>query len=333
MRGIQRVPSLLYHNPSINSLNKHLAEYEISSIEPMHDICGHIKNIFIELPCVLNENEKKVFNEIYQITIGNKQCKRACDYRLALLDIVLVMKNILQLAILELLLTLVEIQRICYSPEKKRTSKQILKLYNITFKHVYIMKNLFRKVNKISWGKLYGKYFHQIICDGPQQYRLVSGTASNCEAEERVFNTIKGITNTTSSRHPSHIINNIILRCQSWENCLINDICLPSYGVNIDLSLNYMIQEETSRENEMNEEINGNIEETILRIQEIEEDEKKEYIGEQEKESDYDNYGPIDDAVPSVGVGEDDDGVDDDDGIHDGVDDDEDTNEIVNSSQ
>ena len=40
-----------------------------------------------------------------------------------------------------------------------------------------------------------------------------------------------------------------------------------------------MIQEETSRENEMNEEINGNIEETILQIQEIDEDEKKEYTG------------------------------------------------------
>ena len=84
MCGIQRGPSLLYHNPSINFLNKHLAKYEISSIEPMHDICGHIKNIFTELPSVLNENEKKVFNEIYQITIGNKQCKRACDYRLAI---------------------------------------------------------------------------------------------------------------------------------------------------------------------------------------------------------------------------------------------------------
>ena len=53
----------------------------------------------------------------------------------------------------------------------------------------------------------------------------------------------------------------------------------------------------------MNKEINGNIEERILQIQEIEEDENKEYIGEQEKESDYDNYGHIDDAVPGVGVG------------------------------
>ena len=43
---------LLYHNPSINVLNEHLAKYEISSIEPMHDTAGYIKNIFTELPSV-----------------------------------------------------------------------------------------------------------------------------------------------------------------------------------------------------------------------------------------------------------------------------------------
>ena len=47
----------------------------------MHGIAGHNKNIFTELPNVLNENEKKVFNDIYQITIGIKQCNSACDYR------------------------------------------------------------------------------------------------------------------------------------------------------------------------------------------------------------------------------------------------------------
>ena len=33
-----------------------------------------------------------------------------------------------------------------------------------------------------------------------------------------MFNTVKGITNTPSSRHPIHIINNLILRCQVEEN-------------------------------------------------------------------------------------------------------------------
>ena len=81
-----------------------------------------------------------------------------------------------------------------------------------------MMKTLFKKVHKISWRKLCGKYFHQITRHGPQKYRLVSGTEINREAEERMFNTVKGITNTTSSRHPTHIINNLILRCQVEEN-------------------------------------------------------------------------------------------------------------------
>ena len=55
-----------------------------------------------------------------------------------------------------------------------------------------------------------------------------------------------------------------------------NGICLPSFGINIDLSLNHMIQEEISRDNEINEGLNDdNVDETILQIHEIEGDEKK----------------------------------------------------------
>ena len=85
------------------------------------------------------------------------------------------MKDVLQPAILEFLPSLVEIQRILYVSEKERTFKQILKLHNITFKHTHMMKKLFKEVNKISWGTLYGKYIYQVICDGPQQYRLITG--------------------------------------------------------------------------------------------------------------------------------------------------------------
>ena len=79
---------------------------------------GNIKNIFPELPSVLNQNEKKV-SMIYKITIGSQQCKRACDYRLALLDIVFIMKDILQPEILEFLLILLEFQRI-FRPQRRK---------------------------------------------------------------------------------------------------------------------------------------------------------------------------------------------------------------------
>ena len=70
----------------------------------------------------------------------------------------------------------------------------------------------------------------------------------------------------------------IELRIQdSWEKCLRNGICLPSFGINLDLSLTHMIQEEIRRDNEISEGINDDIvEETILEINEIEVDEEKE---------------------------------------------------------
>ena len=60
----------------------------------------------------------------------------------------------------------------------------------------------------------YGKYYHQITTHAPFQYRLISGAASNCEDEERVFNKVKKITANTSSNHPGHIIGNLFIRFQ-----------------------------------------------------------------------------------------------------------------------
>ena len=39
----------------------------------MHDIAGHIKNIFTDLPSVLSENENNVFNDIYISDNNRKQ--------------------------------------------------------------------------------------------------------------------------------------------------------------------------------------------------------------------------------------------------------------------
>lgn len=46
LKGVQRVPSLLIHTPtqSIETLN--LQNYTILECEPLHDIKGHLSNIF-----------------------------------------------------------------------------------------------------------------------------------------------------------------------------------------------------------------------------------------------------------------------------------------------
>ena len=64
--------------------------------------------------------------------------------------------------------------------------------------------------------KLYhGKYLHNLVSHEPIQLRLISGQSSNAENEERIFNAIKGITNSTSSYRPGHVITNMFLRLQA----------------------------------------------------------------------------------------------------------------------
>ena len=74
-------------------------------------------------------------------------------------------------------------------------------------------------LHKITREKLYGKYNHNLLVHSPLQYRLVSGKSINCEGEERFFNTIRGITNSTSNYKPGHIIGNVITRHQVESRC------------------------------------------------------------------------------------------------------------------
>ena len=51
-----------------------------------------------------------------------------------------------------------------------------------------------------------------LIVHAPIQYRLVSGASINCEDEERIFNSIKDITQSTTNNKPRHVIGNLIVR-------------------------------------------------------------------------------------------------------------------------
>ena len=50
LHGIQRVPALLFDNPTKTLEDIQLYQYEVSTIEPMHDVDNHIKNVYEEAP-------------------------------------------------------------------------------------------------------------------------------------------------------------------------------------------------------------------------------------------------------------------------------------------
>ena len=221
LRGIQRVPSLCFPNPTIQELtDSNIESYEISSVEPMHDIAGHTKNILAEFGHHLDKEEKQFFDKAYNISFGNRDNNRACDYRRGLIELAIVMKDhISDYETLEVLLTLIEIQRILYSHADTRTPRQILQLYNMTFKHFHLVQQVFKSnLVTITKNKLYGKYFHNLMIHAPLQYRLIAGSSINCEDEERIFNLLKSITGSTTSYHSGHVIGNLILRYQAENN-------------------------------------------------------------------------------------------------------------------
>ena len=55
MAGIFRVPALRFRNRKFSFLSSGMKKYEVSPVAPLHDIKGHIKNLWTELPYILND--------------------------------------------------------------------------------------------------------------------------------------------------------------------------------------------------------------------------------------------------------------------------------------
>ena len=115
-----------------------------------------------------------------------------------------------------LLSTLAEIQRILYLSDDQRTQKEVLRLHNVCFLHFVLLKRVISSANmqKITHQNLYGKYMHNLLVKAPVQLRIISGDSTNVEDEERVFNSIRNCSNSTTNNWPGHIIANIFARLQ-----------------------------------------------------------------------------------------------------------------------
>ena len=60
MHDIQRWPALLFYHPEISLSAANLNFYEILNNEPLHDISNHIKNIYEELPYLVEKQTGKM---------------------------------------------------------------------------------------------------------------------------------------------------------------------------------------------------------------------------------------------------------------------------------
>ena len=122
--------------------------------------------------------------------------------------------------------TAVEICEIMYSQDNMRTQRNILRLHNITFLHGRLCVTLLSNPKSISQRKMFGTYFHSLMCHSAQLYRIINLRSLNAEHQERTFNQLNSISQQTSNRHPQHVIDNAIIRIQAEKgvNGLMRDV-------------------------------------------------------------------------------------------------------------
>ena len=213
--GINNLPALLFCCPNASLESLHIDKYEISPLEPLHDLKGHISHL-LEAALPLLEAEIQIKVQTIIDSVLGKETKRCSDYRKALVLIVITMqkqKHGINDDVLKLFSTCVEIQHILYSKENDRTDANILRLYNLTYMHATICNKLFPAQTQAK-HKVYRCYFHSIICHAPTYYRLISLRSLNTEYQERIFKQGNAITNSTSNMHPTNVIKNALVRIQ-----------------------------------------------------------------------------------------------------------------------
>ena len=70
---------------------------------------------------------------------------------------------------------------------------------------------------KLTHRKLFGQYYHALVCHAPQQYRIMSLPSANAEDEEQMFNFLKTASTWTSNHHADHVLDNAFIRLQIRE--------------------------------------------------------------------------------------------------------------------
>jgi len=132
---VQRVPSLLLFNPtqSLSALN--LEQYFVVDCEPLHDLKGHFRNLFEEIPATLPDQLCASATNLIQATLSKDKTTGA-DLRRTLINLYLLLTNHGASASTVLLLkTAVNMSEVMYLSEEHRTPRRILQLSNNSWLH------------------------------------------------------------------------------------------------------------------------------------------------------------------------------------------------------
>ena len=173
------MPTLMMNNPCQSLQSLYLERYTISECEPTHDLKGHIHNLLTEITAHLDPCMKPECEAIIE-QMMKKETKRACDYRhTAILFQMALLKYDDRSPLCIIFKTIVEISEILYGSEDKRTTKSVLRLYNITWLHAMTCAEVMHTPRSMTTEKLFGAYFHALCSVSPRVWRFNSATLMN----------------------------------------------------------------------------------------------------------------------------------------------------------
>ena len=208
--GVQRVPSLLLCNPKQTLRSLNLEKYSVMPCEPLHDLKGHLNNLFEALPDILQSPLKEKIEIVIKNTIAGKDSGhtgadlRVCAVRVlaALIDARKAGCHV-DTEVMQLMETVVKVSENLYADESKRSSRHILQLYNCCWLHHELCLTLF---SHLASTKFFGLYFHALLIHGPIQAEIASSRSLNTEAHERMFCSIKSVTKSCTNRQPAYVM-------------------------------------------------------------------------------------------------------------------------------
>ena len=99
------------------------------------------------------------------------------------------------------------ISQLLYAPECCLTPKSVLQLYNVTWLHHELCRELItHPIDKF--------YFHDLVVHAPPQYQIVCLRSTNAESTERLF---KHISQRATNRKPDNVLSTILLSMPAKE--------------------------------------------------------------------------------------------------------------------
>ncbi len=215
LKGVQRVPTMLIGQPTQSLSQCNLSRYEVLDSEPLHDIKGHLSNLFEELPYIVGPSLKKEITDIIENGMQKDKINFAYLRCLAIHCQMFLDSKSVEWKVKSLMATITEISHNLYRKNVERSPKMVLRLYNVTWLHHELCVDLFPTTKKVTMTKIFGTYFHSLLMDSPRQYEIISLSSVHTEKQERLFGQARTSATMSSNRKPENVIKSILLHLQS----------------------------------------------------------------------------------------------------------------------